>query len=37
MSEKMVKQNIKDSVFTMRENYKNPMYEIGIIGKEKTG
>lgn len=34
--DKMVKQNIKDSVLTTRSTYKNPMHEVG-IGKEKTG
>lgn len=28
--DKMVKQNIKVSVFTMRPTYKNPKYEAGI-------
>lgn len=34
--DKMIKQNIKGSVLTMRSNYKNPVYDVG-IGKVKTG
>jgi len=32
--DKMLKQNIKDSVFTIRSTYKNSMYEVG-INREK--